>query len=191
MHIRTLFTAVTISCIVTLAGCATKEAAKIHLTEPSTVNTTTVPDQAGGVEPGGSSASAADGANAGATTGAGTGIPEDAGKAIGLEPVYFDFDSYLLDVNARKTLTINARWLDGNQGTRIIIEGHADEIGSEAYNLALGEKRALAVYRYIETLGVKHDRMETISYGEEKPAVSGHDEDSLAKNRRVEFVIVK
>jgi peptidoglycan-associated lipoprotein len=108
-----------------------------------------------------------------------------------LDTVYFDFDSCLLNVEARNTLTRNARWLDENRRTRVIIEGHADERGSDEYNLALAEKRALAAQRYIETLGANPGRMETISYGENQPAVTGHDEATWAKNRRVEFIIVK
>jgi peptidoglycan-associated lipoprotein len=73
---------------------------------------------------------------------------------------------------------------------RIRVEGHADERGETEYNLALGDKRARSVKKYLEDLGVTSDRMEVVSYGEEKPAVVGSNEEAWSKNRRAEFVIV-
>jgi len=74
---------------------------------------------------------------------------------------------------------------------KIKIEGHCDERGSDEYNLALGDRRAKAVAAYLITLGVKQDKISTISFGKEKPAVQGSDEAAWSKNRRAEFVIVK
>ena len=71
----------------------------------------------------------------------------------------------------------------------VIIEGHCDERGSSAYNLALGEKRALAAKAYLQSMGVAPQRMETVSYGKERPLVPGHTEEAYAANRRAHFVI--
>lgn len=117
--------------------------------------------------------------------------PGSIGMETDFATVYFDFDSFLLREDARKTLSHNARGMEDNPNLRVIVEGHADELGSDEYNLALGEKRALAARNYIETLGINRDRVETISYGEEKPAVTGNGDEVLAKNRRAEFVIIK
>lgn len=105
--------------------------------------------------------------------------------------VYFDFDNYSIRDNDAENLAKNARWLGLNQSVKVIVEGHADERGDEEYNLALGDKRAHSVKRYLNDLGISPDRLDVISYGEEKPATSGHDEDAWSKNRRAEFVIQK
>ena len=108
------------------------------------------------------------------------------------ETVYFDFDKSDLRQDARNALTKNAETLlKSNRTAKIKIEGHCDERGSAEYNLALGERRATSALQYLVTLGVKPDRLSIISYGKEKPAVQGHDEEAWAKNRRAEFVIDK
>ena len=104
-----------------------------------------------------------------------------------LETVYFDYDSFTLQPNARKVLERNAAWLQANPTVKITIEGHCDERGSDEYNLALGERRALAVKNHLVALGIGKERLATISYGEERPAVAGHDETVWSKNRRSEF----
>lgn len=107
-----------------------------------------------------------------------------------LEPVYFDFDSYVLIQPTRDILYRNAEWLLKNRGAKVQIEGHCDERGSDEYNLALGEKRAKSAFNYLVTVGVPAERLSIISYGEEKPGDPGHDEAAWAKNRRAEFSIV-
>jgi peptidoglycan-associated lipoprotein len=108
------------------------------------------------------------------------------------ETVYFDFDSSDLRQDARNILTKNAEiLLKSKQAAKIKIEGHCDERGSAEYNLALGERRAKSALQYLLTLGVQPDRLSIISYGKEKPAVQGNDEEAMAKNRRAEFVIDK
>lgn len=104
-----------------------------------------------------------------------------------LETIFFDFDSHLLSTAARKALTANAAWLQANPQAKITVEGHCDERGADEYNLALGERRAVAVKDYLVTLGVNGERIATISYGEDFPAVPGHDETAWAKNRRAAF----
>ncbi|BCR06157.1 peptidoglycan-associated lipoprotein [Desulfuromonas versatilis] len=106
----------------------------------------------------------------------------------GMQAIYFEFDSVLLSDEARATLQKNAQWLKSNAGSRITIEGHTDERGSDAYNLALGERRAVATRNYLVTLGVSADRIQIISYGEERPALQGSTEDAWSKNRRAEFM---
>jgi peptidoglycan-associated lipoprotein len=108
-----------------------------------------------------------------------------------LEKIYFDFDASTLSDTARQTLTKNSAVLRKNPETKIRIEGHCDERGSDEYNLALGERRAQAAVRYLTALGLPADRLSAISYGKEKPADPGHDENGWAKNRRDEFVIMQ
>ncbi len=100
--------------------------------------------------------------------------------------VNFEYDQYVLTAGARATLKNNAAYLKA-KGVRVQIEGHCDERGSDEYNLALGEKRALAVKNYLVSLGVPADRMSIISYGEEIPLVMGSTEEAWAQNRRAEF----
>ena len=109
-----------------------------------------------------------------------------------LEAVYFDFDKADLRQDGRDVLSKNAETiLKSLAGAKIQIEGHCDMLGSAEYNLALGERRAISAKNYLTTLGVKAENLSDISYGKEKPAVSGSDEAAFAKNRRAEFVVVK
>lgn len=109
----------------------------------------------------------------------------------GMKNIYFDFDQFTLSAEARNVLADNAKYLQANSGVQIVIEGHCDERGSDEYNLALGESRALAAKDYLVSLGVSAKRLSVISYGEEKPAVRGATEDAWAKNRRAEFKAVR
>ena len=108
-----------------------------------------------------------------------------------LQKVYFNFDSADLSEDSRSILTKNADYLSKQSGVKVRIEGNCDERGSDDYNMALGERRAKAAKDYLVNLGIASDRLSTISYGEEKPADPGHDEEAWAKNRRAEFVIIK
>ena len=110
-------------------------------------------------------------------------------EGIELSTIYFAFDDYALSEKAKKILIENAAWLMKSPQKEIIIEGHCDERGTEEYNIALGERRAYSAKKYLITLGVNPDQLSTISYGEERPADSGHDEDAWAKNRRADFVM--
>lgn len=115
-----------------------------------------------------------------------------AATAVSLQTVYFDFDRSDLRQDSRDMLTKNAQTLMKDlAGTKVRIEGHCDERGSDEYNLALGDRRAKAVAAYLVTLGIKQDRISTISFGKEKPAIQGSNETAWSKNRRAEFVIVK
>ena len=101
---------------------------------------------------------------------------------------YFDFDQAIVRRSGHSELDRHAGVLSGNSMLSVRLEGHADERGTREYNLALGERRANAVQAYLIAQGVSRSQMEVISYGEEKPADSGHDESSWTKNRRVEIV---
>lgn len=104
-----------------------------------------------------------------------------------LEKVYFDFDKSDIKPEFREMLAKDAEKIKQNPGTMVVIEGHCDERGTAEYNLALGERRAMAVKKYLSSLGIQEDGLYTISFGEEKPAVSGHNEAAWSKNRRVQF----
>lgn len=106
-----------------------------------------------------------------------------------LNPIYFDYDKALLKPEAKAQLENIAEWLKNVPAVNCQIEGHCDERGTNEYNLALGERRALAARRYLISLGISPDRLFTISYGEERPAVDGHDESAWKYNRRDEFRI--
>ncbi|MBV1731300.1 MAG: peptidoglycan-associated lipoprotein Pal [Hydrogenophaga sp.] len=101
--------------------------------------------------------------------------------------VYFDYDSFEVRGEYAATLEANARYLKANSSRKIALEGHTDERGGREYNLALGQKRAEAVRRSLSLMGVSESQMEPVSFGEEKPAALGMDEESYAKNRRVEL----
>lgn len=105
------------------------------------------------------------------------------------EDVHFAFDSFFLDTEAERILEQKAAWLQDNAGVSVQVEGHCDERGTSAYNLALGERRANAVQQYLTVLGVDPGRLSTISYGEEQPLDPGHDEAAWSRNRRAHFVI--
>lgn len=110
--------------------------------------------------------------------------------AAGLsDRVLFDFDSAELRPEARGMLDQAAAKLLNMPSCRFVIEGHCDERGTREYNLALGDKRAYAVMTYLAALGVDQARMEAVSYGKERPAVLGSDEESWAKNRRAAVVL--
>jgi peptidoglycan-associated lipoprotein len=105
------------------------------------------------------------------------------------EDIHFDFDKYNIRSADETALGRIARWLNENEKTSVLIEGHCDERGTNEYNMALGEQRALAARRYLVGLGVDASRLSTISYGEERPIDPRSNEDAWAKNRRAHFTI--
>ncbi|MFC4347900.1 peptidoglycan-associated lipoprotein Pal [Kordiimonas lipolytica] len=98
--------------------------------------------------------------------------------------VFFEYDSSEITAEARATLSKQASWLIRHPRVRVSVEGHCDERGTREYNLALGERRATAVKNYLIALGVPASRMNTISYGKERPAVVGNGESTWSQNRR-------
>lgn len=114
---------------------------------------------------------------------------DDLNRNSPLKPVFFDYDSSEISGAAQKTLDENAAVLKRYGTWAVTIEGHCDERGTAEYNLALGERRAVAARAYLVSLGVPADRLRTVSYGKEFPFDPGHDEGAWAKNRRAHFVI--
>ncbi len=109
-------------------------------------------------------------------------------EAGNIQDVFFDYDRAELSATARAALQRNAVVLKRYPEATVVIEGHCDERGTEEYNLALGDRRALATRDFLLTLGVSQNQMRTISYGEERPFDQGHNEAAWAKNRRAHFV---
>ena len=114
---------------------------------------------------------------------------ESARTAL-LERIYFAYDADEISADQRAVLDAKLPILLANPRVHIRITGHTDERGADEYNLALGQRRAAGVKRYFTARGVGEDRIETVSFGRERPLTAGHDEDSWAKNRRGEFEIV-
>ena len=106
-------------------------------------------------------------------------------------PVYFDFDDSAIRTDQVERIEVNGDFLKENPQVRIRIEGNCDPRGTNEYNLALGERRAQSAKRYLENLGIDASRLDTISFGEEKLLLFGHDEISWAQNRRDDFVILQ
>jgi len=107
----------------------------------------------------------------------------------GLKSIFFDYNKYAIRVNDKKSLKYNAAYFLKNKKAKILIEGHCDERGSDAYNMALGDRRAKAAKQYLVNLGVDKKRLKTISYGKQRPLDTGHNEEAWAKNRRNNFVV--
>lgn len=112
-------------------------------------------------------------------------------RAFEAENIQFDFDKSELMPEARAILVKKAEWLRNNGDFSVRIEGHCDERGTNEYNLALGERRANAAWKFLNALGISGSRMTTISYGEERPADPRHNENAWAQNRRDEFKLIR
>lgn len=203
MKARTIFVSAVLGATFVFAGCTAKDAVKATVAPSTAVQTDGSAAKDAGPAAGndatqGASVIPQSGKSAEepvvadssyGTAAAASGAEKKAVQAAGaaLATVYFDFDSYLLEAEARDVLSRNAVWFKQNPLVRVVLEGHADERGSDEYNLALSEKRAIAAQKYLESLGVAADRLEVVGYGEEKPAVAAHEESAWSKNRRVEF----
>ncbi len=116
------------------------------------------------------------------------GDPHDADGPLSVRVIYFDYDRSNVREAFRGTIEAHAAYLANNPDVSIALEGHADERGSREYNLALGERRALAVRKQLVLLGASAGQVRAVSYGEERPVTEGHDEGSYAPNRRVEIL---
>lgn len=120
-----------------------------------------------------------------------TAVRERALKTVKLESIYFDFDQWVIRENQKEIMVKDADWLKANPQVKIRIEGNCDERGTAEYNLALGQKRADTTKSFLEGMGISANRMQTISYGEERPLDKGQNEAAWAKNRRVDFVPIR
>ena len=152
-----------------LAACETSEEAEMtaETTTSATTSTTTAPTAIAGPTP---------------------GSQEDLVVNVG-DRVFYDFDRSDLRPEARTTVEALAVWMNTYPAATIAVEGHADERGTREYNLALAERRANSVRDYLVALGIGTNRLSTISYGKERPAVLGSNEESWAQNRRGVFVV--
>jgi peptidoglycan-associated lipoprotein len=154
---------------------------------------------ASGLAGGGAAGSAGAGTDGTGLTGnqvmlAGTVIPalpspSGFSESAALRDVHFDFDQYRIRPEAGRALENNARWLKSNTGAILLIEGHADERGTNEYNLALAERRAGAARDYLIALGVARTRINVVSYGEERPVCGDRLESCWAQNRRAHFLV--
>ncbi len=138
--------------------------------------------------------------NANSAEGNGYGTNPNAVQQVNVDPlndpnsplakrsVYFDFDSYAVSDQYQTLLQQHAEYLKSHPERHVLIQGNTDQRGSSEYNLALGQKRATAVQRVLETLGVPASQTEAVSLGKEKPVASGTDDDSYAQNRRADLV---
>ena len=122
----------------------------------------------------------------GANTGAVDGSLSEEAALRAITTFYFEYDSSELKPEAMRALDVHAKDLK-SAGNRVVLEGHTDERGTREYNMALGERRAASVQRYLVLQGVSPAQLELVSYGEEKPAAMGSSEEAMAQNRRVEL----
>ena len=113
---------------------------------------------------------------------------DDPQSQLSVRVIYFEYDSSEIQSEYRSVIEAHSRYLTQNPNTTITLEGHADERGSREYNLALGERRAQSVKQQMVLLGASSSQIRLVSYGEERPAVDGHDEASWQQNRRVEIL---
>jgi peptidoglycan-associated lipoprotein len=182
MTLRSSRTFVALGAALALAACGSS--VKLNETPVEQRSPTPVAQPGmGSAAPGSGSATAPAGQSRVAPVAATTAAP---GAVVG-KIVYFDFDSFAIRDEFKSVIEGNAKVLLNTRGKRIVIEGHADERGSREYNLALGQKRAQAVLRSLALLGANEAQMEAVSFGEERPATTGHDEAAWAKNRRAEL----
>ena len=112
---------------------------------------------------------------------------DDPSSALSQQVIYFEFDRSDIQDDYRAIIEAHAAYLAENPGSTVVLEGHADERGSREYNLGLGERRGISVKRMLVLLGASDSQLETVSYGEERPAKEGHDESAWRYNRRVEL----
>lgn len=155
--------------VIALSACAKKEAVEPPPPPPETAQPVTTPEPTGPMK----------------------GSQEDFLASVSSDRVFFDTDKYDIDMEDQSVLRSQAQWLGANPGVRVTIEGHCDERGTRDYNLALGERRANAAKNYLASLGVDPSRITTISYGKERPAAMGSDEQAWAQNRRAVTVTVQ
>ncbi len=169
-----------------LSGCSSTDEKTDSLTDTNASGTGT------GVNTSGTGDSALSGSELGGANGSGNGYGANGaygsgGGPNGTKTIYFMFDSSQVQEEFVPVIAAHAQSLQSNSSQHVIVEGHADERGSREYNIALGERRAKAVARMMTMQGASDSQIEVVSYGEEKPAASGHDESAWQLNRRAEI----
>lgn len=166
--------------IVVIAGCSSTGGTQGGESTGSQTGSTT----GSGAE----SRGAGSGGQYGSTTGSGTSASQQADSRIPeVRTIYFDFDRDTIKSEYESVVMAHARYLRANPNASVVLQGHTDERGTREYNLALGERRANSVQRFLNIQDVSNGQMSVVSYGEERPEVRGQDEDSYARNRRVIF----
>ncbi len=164
------------------AGCASKRPAA---SEPGA----TEPVAAGSTDSSGAQTTGVTTVNAGSGAPSGGALGPD-GPLGSQRVIYFDFDSSDIRNEYVDVIAAHGRFLAGNATVRVRLEGHTDERGSREYNIGLSERRAQTVRRALALQGVQDSQVTTVSYGEERPAAAGSDENAYSKNRRVEIVYI-
>ena len=199
---------VTIWAVLVGAGCASRQVASTSGDQSMTIQSKAEAGPAGGatqepratVDSGGTSSKGTAGQLPEGSSAAGGSLgpspsqmppprAQSSADLATLHDIYFDFDRYSIRRDAQATLDVNASLLRTESDTSVVVEGHCDERGTLAYNLVLGEKRAKAVKRYLEDLGIPGSRIQTTSYGEVRPFCKEHNDGCWSKNRRAHFVI--
>ena len=142
----------------------------------------------GSTAPGANTAGASGTNIAGNAAGAQGNRLRDPSSILSKRSVYFDFDSYAVSDTYKAMIDAHARYLQGDKGGRMTIQGNTDERGSREYNIALGQRRADAVKKMMMLMGATDSQIETVSFGKEKPHNAGHDEGAWTENRRDDFV---
>ena len=177
MHKNVLIWVVVVCGAVLFAGCSHKPRPT-----PASAGSTVPSDQ--------SQTSGADtsGAYGSAVNGSGAGVEGPTAGQLKNRIIYFDFDSSEIRGEYTSLIAAHAKYLASNASIRVRIEGNTDERGSREYNIGLGERRAQAVRRALLLQGVTESQITTVSYGEERPAVTGHSEEAWSRNRRAEVV---
>jgi peptidoglycan-associated lipoprotein len=163
-----------------VSGCATTESQDTNAAAPA-------PEARSGQPSASSTTGTAKGGQVGSR---GTGSSASSGnqRADLKRSVYFEYDKYDVKPEYRALVEEHARWLKANPKAKLVVEGNADERGSREYNVALGQRRAESVTKMLVLLGARADQIEAVSWGEEKPRSTGHDEGSWSENRRDDFV---
>ncbi len=172
MKNTTIFTSLVLSLALFAAGCKTKP-----VEQPPPAQTSTSSDTSG--------------LDTSPVSSDETAIQGPSGQLLSQRIVYFDFDRAEIRADSQSIVTAHAGFLAKSPNVKVRLEGHADERGSREYNIGLGERRAQAVRRALLLQGVAEAQITTVSYGEERPASAGSDEQAYAQNRRVEIVYLK
>lgn len=180
-YFRPLTNALLIAAVVALAGCASKTASEQDFgPRPADQAATPATDVSQQPRPLGVESQPLQ-----------SGPVADHQAVAGLQRVHFAYNQFTLEDEARATLERNAAYLRKNPAVKVAIEGHCDDRGSDEFNLALGERRAVAARNYLVSLGIAAERLSVISYGEEQPLVAAANEDAWAQNRRAEFKVAR
>jgi peptidoglycan-associated lipoprotein len=184
---RNLIFAATLGLV--LAGCSST---------PTQESTAPVEERSAATGAAGTGSASTSGAGAGNVTGSAAGSGSAAARGgnplrdpsspLSKRSVYFDFDSFVVKDEYKPLVEAHARYLQGNRGAHVTIQGNTDERGSREYNIALGQKRAEAAKRMMVLLGAGEGQVDTVSFGKEKPRAQGHDESAWAENRRDDIV---